>query len=185
MESAVAGTELTLADRIRHGDASAEEELFSRFHRRILIMVLARTQDSEFARDTAQDVIVAVLEGLRKGKLNDSKRLGAYVYGVARNLVNNAVRSQKRHPVVALPDESSLEGRSKFEVAIDRRAMAHEVVGSLSREDRIILRMTMVEGLTAEEIGDRLGITPEAARKRKSRALARARASFNRGHEND
>ena len=68
---------------------------------------------------------------------------------------------------------------------MERRTLASEIIADLRPTDRAILRMTLVEGLRSEEAAQRLGITPEAVRKRKSRALARARGSYDGSHEND
>ena len=94
----------SLAERIRSREPSAEEELVRLFTDRIRFLVLARTRDPEAARDLAQEVMLAVVRALRGGQLREPERLAGFVYGTARNLINNYLRTRSR-----LPREDSLD----------------------------------------------------------------------------
>jgi len=167
--------EVSLADRVRGGEEGAEEEFVIRFHRRVYVMALARTRDPEVAEDLAQEVMLGVLQGLREGRLIDGEKLSAYVHGTARNLINNTFRSRHQQPVGPLPIGNPFEDAGEGAANIEHRTLAGEAIAVLRPTDRAILCMTLVEGLRSEEAAERLQITPEAVRKRKSRALARAR----------
>ena len=67
--SAASERPLSLAQRIFEGDLSAEQELVTTYRRGIFVIATARTRDREVARDLTQDVLVAVLQALREGKL--------------------------------------------------------------------------------------------------------------------
>src|SRR5688572_26336514 len=161
-----------LAARIRSGEPSAEDELVRLFWDRVLFLVRARTRDREAARDVTQDVMWAVVRALRNGHLREAERLTAFVYGTARNLINNHVRTRSRLPreepidaalhVASMPDPVENNERD----ALVRRALE-----ALDSTDRTILLLTLVEGLKPGEIAVRLGLTSEVVRARKSRAL--------------
>ena len=162
----------SLAERVRTREPSAEEELVSLFGDRIRVLVLARTGDPETARDLAQEVMLAVVRALRDEQVREPERLAGFVYGTARNVINNYLRARSRLPRedsidaalhLATPTEA-VEGSER--IALVRRAMA-----SLEATDRKILLLTLVEGLKPGEIGIRLGLTSEVVRARKSRAL--------------
>jgi RNA polymerase sigma factor (sigma-70 family) len=160
-----------LAERIRSGEPSAEDELVRLFWDRIVFLAWARTRDREAARDVAQDVMLAVVTALRNGHLRDGERLVAFVYGTARNLVNNYLRAHSRlkeDPIDAALQLASMPdaGDNSERVALVRRA-----VNALDVTDRTILLLTLVEGLKPAEIAGRLGLTSEVVRARKSRAL--------------
>jgi RNA polymerase sigma-70 factor, ECF subfamily len=137
--------------------------------------MLARTRDPEAARDLTQDVMVAVVSALRDGHLREAERLAAFVYGTARNVVNNYLRTRSRlpkgDPIDAALDlaitPNPIENRER--VALVQRALA-----ALDPTDRKILLMTLVEGLKPGEIAERLGLTSEVVRSRKARALRKA-----------
>jgi RNA polymerase sigma-70 factor, ECF subfamily len=162
----------TLAERIRSREPSAEEELVRLFSDRIAYLVLARTRDREAARDLTQDVMLAVVLALRDGHLREAERLAAFVYGTARNVINNYLRTRSRLPredpidaglhVASIPDP--LENT-------ERRALVRRALSGLDSTDRTILLLTLVEGLKPGEIAVQLGLTAEVVRTRKSRAL--------------
>jgi RNA polymerase sigma-70 factor (ECF subfamily) len=161
-----------LAERIRGHEPSAEEELVRIFSDRVRFLVLARTRDPEAARDLAQDVMLAVVRALRGDQLREPERLAGFVYGTARNLVNNYLRTRGRSP-----KEDSLDAALHLPSPPDpvdnseRIALVRRALGILGSTDRRILLMTLVEGLKPGEIGVRLGLTSEVVRARKSRAL--------------
>ena len=88
----------SLAERVRTREPSAEEELVSLFSDRIRVLVLARTRDPETARDLTQEVMLAVVLALRHEQLREPERLAAFVYGIARNVINNYLRTRSRLP---------------------------------------------------------------------------------------
>ena len=97
------------------------------FADRVMFMALARTRDREAARDVAQDVMLAVFRAVRAGQLRESERLAAFVYGIARNLINNHLRTRtrlKEDPLdaalpLAQPDTADAEER----LGLVRRAL--------------------------------------------------------------
>jgi RNA polymerase sigma-70 factor (ECF subfamily) len=162
-----------LAERVREGDSSAEEELSMHFHPRIVAMAVVRLRNSEAAREIAQEALLAVLVALREGKLREPEKLPAFVSGTARNLVNNHFRLLREQPnPVALDPEtpSAVNLATETELAEQRRA----VRGALERidpRDRLILLLTLVDGMNPREIAPRVGISPENVRTRKMRAI--------------
>ena len=88
----------TLVERIRRLEAPAEEELVHLFSNRVAFLVRTRTRDPEAARDLTQEVLLAVVLALRNGHLREAERLAAFVYGTARNVINNYLRTRSRSP---------------------------------------------------------------------------------------
>lgn len=164
--------QIKLAERIRTREPSAEEELVRLFGDRVRFMVLARTRDPEVARDLTQDVMLAVVRALRGDQLRDPERLAAFVYGTARNVINNYLRVRSRSPKED-PIDAAEHVASAVEAADDgeRIALVRRTLETLDATDRQILLLTLVEGLKPGEIGARLGLSSEVVRARKSRAL--------------
>lgn len=163
--------QIALAERIRSREPSAEEELVRLFFDRVAFLVLARTRDPEAARDVAQDVMLAVVRALRNGHLREAERLGAFVYGTARNLTNNYLRTRSRLKEDPIDDAIHLAGTTEPAENRERIALVRQALGVLDETDRKILLLTLVEGLKPGEIAVRLGLTSEVVRARKSRAL--------------
>jgi RNA polymerase sigma factor (sigma-70 family) len=166
-----AGELRNLAQRVRQGDASAETELVREFTQRIFVMGVMRTHDREAARELVQDVLMAVISALRKGQLQDTDKLAAFVHGTARNLINNRLRSESQRP----PQEPLSENLAQPSLTeqledAERVRLVHQALERLGQEDRKILRMTLVEGRKPGEIAAALGLTSEVVRARKLRA---------------
>jgi RNA polymerase sigma factor (sigma-70 family) len=162
-----------LAERVRGHEPSAEEELVRLFAGRVSVLALARTRDRELARDLTQDVMLAVVLALRNGHLREAERLAAFVYGIARNVINNYLRTRSRLPRID-PLDVELEAaatRPDPVENIERAGLVRQALRLLDSTDRQILQLTLTEGLKPGEIAARLGLTSEVVRTRKSRAL--------------
>jgi RNA polymerase sigma factor (sigma-70 family) len=164
-----------VAERIRDGDPSAEEELVRQFSDRVRMFVSMRTRDRELAHDLGQEIMMNVLTALRRGQLRDSERLAAFVFGTARNVVNNHFRTGRDERFDPLPPEiasTAADQADEFEAA-QRQSLVRRALARVSRDDRVVLLLTLVDGLKPGEIAFQLGLTAEVVRARKSRALKR------------
>ena len=164
--------QLSLIDRIRQGDREAEEELVLRFTSRIRSLAAMRTRDREAARDLVQEVFMTVLSALRGGQLRDAEKLGAFVFGIARNVINNYLRSRGRQPAEEpISDDVPVAAVDDDPELADRMGLVRRALRRLDMTDQRILTMTLVDGCKPGEISSALGLSAEVVRARKSRAL--------------
>jgi len=164
----------SLVVRVVRGEAAAEEQIVELFQRRIYVMMLARTREGETARDLAQETLMAVLTAVRAGRVREPERLGAFVLGTARNIASNYLRARWLSPaeVPITPEVASIDPHRDIEAA-DRVAVVRRALASFDPIDRAILSLTLFEGLKPGEIAPKVGLSPEAVRTRKSRAVQR------------
>jgi RNA polymerase sigma factor (sigma-70 family) len=172
----------SLVARLHAGDADAENELARLFTGRLQMVFAARVRDREMARDLAQEALMACIGAIRAGQLRDAERLGAFVYGVARNLANNYHRKRRGAPVeVPLDPEGSFAGgpddRAEEE---EKRVLAERALAVLAADERQVLVMTLVDGLKPGDIASRLALSSDVVRTRKSRALKKVIAEVQR-----
>ena len=172
MKESSTGDHGRLVDRIRSGDGTAEEELVRFISPRVFAMLVARTRDREAARDLLQDVLIAVLRSVRDGALRNSERLVPFVHGTARNLVNNYFRDKVREPKTEelSGDYATIVNTDAIE-ATERERVVHQALALVDETDRRIVLLTMVDGLKPGDIAERLGLSSEVVRQRKSRAI--------------
>ncbi len=171
--------DVSLAERIRRGDASAETELVRYYGRTVTVIAGARTGDYDIARDLAQDILVAVLKALRRGNLREPDKLSAFVQGTARNIINNYLRERTRRAEQEITDLDcpAYDPTTALEDA-DRRRVLGEALQSLNATDRDILRLSLIDGLSCVEVAARIELSHEAVRARKSRALRKLMEKF-------
>jgi RNA polymerase sigma factor (sigma-70 family) len=170
-----------LCARILVRDRRAEEEFVERFLPRVRAMISARSNDKSALDDLGQEVMIAALSSLRERMPRDPEALPSFIFGIARNIVNGYFRRQSRErteelgPTESIPDRTVISRES--EMVQDAR---HEIE-RLEPGDREVLNLTLNEGLEPAEIAERLGITGEAVRQRKSRAMKRLLERLSRG----
>jgi RNA polymerase sigma-70 factor, ECF subfamily len=138
---------------------------------------LART-GSQDEDDVAQEVCLALLSALPSYQ-DLGRPFTAFVFGIAAHKVADAVRGAARSPlpvpvVPELPDRCL--GPEEIVVAgVDAR-LARILLASLPASQRRLLLLRVVAGLSAEDTGYVLDMSPGAVRVAQHRALARLRA---------
>jgi RNA polymerase sigma-70 factor, ECF subfamily len=162
-----------LVERIGQGDADAESALVAHFGPRIRALLTARTRNRDLAGDLAQETLIAVLQALRRGQVRDPGRIAAFVHGVARNLANNHHRARQEHPEAPLDEVVSRFVHEDDRDGEERQRLLRRALAGLGPQDREVLLLTLVHGLKPAQIADRLGLSAEVVRTRKTRALRR------------
>jgi RNA polymerase sigma-70 factor (ECF subfamily) len=161
----------SLVRRIGEGDPSAEDELIRAYLPRVIAFAMVRSLDRELARELAQDVMIGVLCALREARVREADKLSAFVYGTARNLLNDRIRKRAQEKLDPLPPGFDLVQAAVDSEDSDRLAAAHKAIESLDASDRRILLLTLVDGMKPADICNAVGLSSEVVRQRKSRAL--------------
>jgi len=178
-----------LAARARDGDEAAFEELFHR-HRRRVALIAAR-----FFRERAQ-IEEVVQESFAKAffalgeftNLRDAS-FAAWLARIAFNACYDELRRRKRRPEASLGELSEeeaghlrerLRGGVDAEAAAISRDLAAKLLARLAPEDRLVLVMLDVEGLSVADIAGTLGWTASKVKVRAHRARAQLRRVLGR-----
>ncbi|HSR83707.1 MAG TPA: RNA polymerase sigma factor ShbA [Streptosporangiaceae bacterium] len=130
------------------------------------------------ADDVAQEVCIAVLSALPRYQ-DMGRPFASFVFGIASHKVADAVRSAARLaiPTEDLPDgPDDRPGPEETVVAYLEAERARALLAKLPVNQRELLVLRLLSGLTAEETGRVLGMSPGAVRVAQHRALARLRA---------
>ncbi len=176
------GGELSvLAVRARDEGGAAVDVLMARVrviaHRYSRARLIGVPGGAHLADDVAQDICLAVLDSLPRFR-EQGRPFEAFVHGVASHKVADALRSLRRHPIPAeeLPDEADDQPTPEDHALrrSDVESAAH-LLNQLPGNLREVMLLRVAAGLTAEETGAALGMTPGAVRVAQHRALARMR----------
>jgi RNA polymerase sigma-70 factor (ECF subfamily) len=164
-----------------NGDVAAQHELLvglrSPVHRYCRARLGGGTAADDAADDVAQEVIVAVLQALPRYR-SEGRPFEAFVFGIAAHKVADAQRAFYRTPtpVAQLPDGADLErGPEDVAVQTDGARAARRLLDYLPPRQRDLLLLRVIVGLSAEETGRALDMSPGAVRVAQHRALARLR----------
>jgi len=171
----------TLVARATEGDGAAAEALLT--HLRPLVVRycrgrLGRVPAADFAADdAAQEVLLAVLNALPRYR-DEGRPFEAFVFGIAAHKVADLQRAAFRTaiPTDVVPDATDL-GMTPEERVLQAgdTELAKALLERLPSNLRELLLLRVAVGLSAEETGRALGMTPGAVRVAQHRALARLR----------
>ena len=162
-----------LVTRIQGGDAAAEARLVDLFSPAVRAMTRIRSRRAVDDQDVCQDVMIAAITAIRRGQLRHAERLGGFIAAIARNLINNQLRLQTSRPVVPLADDAAIADLREEMTRRERTRALRLALDEMGRDDRQVLMLTLVEGLKSGEIANRLGLSPDVVRTRKTRAIKR------------
>jgi len=165
------GLEQAVADlvpRAQRGDAGALDALLRACRDTIYRWALVQTGDAEDAEDVTQEVLIRLHRAL--GRYEGRSRFTTWLYRVTRNeaaSLGRRLRSRlrladtaKREAADAVDTADPLGRIHAEEVA----ALADTLLHRLPRRQREVFHLADIEGCTAEEISQRLGMSPITAR---------------------
>ena len=163
------------------GDLEAQDALLT--HLRPMIVRycrgrLGRSPAADFAADdAAQEVLIAVLQALPRYR-DEGRPFEAFVFGIAAHKVADVQRAAFRTaiPTADLPDGEDLElGPEELVMRSGDAHLVRSLLDRLPANLRELLVLRVAVGLSAEETGRALGMTPGAVRVAQHRALGRLR----------
>ena len=166
------------------GNMTAFNSLVLHYQDRIYSLAYRILGESESAADAAQDAFIAAYRRL------DSYRGGsfrAWLYRIATNTCYDELRRLKRRPVTAIEDLPGADADDGPPLPADTatpeqaaqqaelaRAIEH-CIADLQTDQRAVLVLSDVEGLSYQEITDITGATLGTVKSRLSRARAAVR----------
>lgn len=164
------------------GDAEAVEALFVWI--RPLVVRYCRTRIGRTstgfgtADDVAQEVCLAVLGALSR-YTDDPKNLLPFVYGIAAHKVADYHRRLGRDrsdPSSDVPDQVAAEPDPEEQaLAEDLRQRLWAMLSHLTARQRDVVLLRVVVGLSAEEVGEALGMKQSTVRSVQHAALQKLR----------
>jgi RNA polymerase sigma-70 factor (ECF subfamily) len=143
---------------------------------RVRRFVASRVNDDHVADDITQDVMLKVQSQL--GALPPEERLPAWVFAVARNAITDHYRARAVRQHVDLDDVNVAGVDSDAE----RDAAVRELTPCLTRMVELLpepyraaMKLADFDGLSQQEIADRMGISLSGAKSRVQRARQQLR----------
>jgi RNA polymerase sigma-70 factor (ECF subfamily) len=188
-----ADDDLSLVDRARTGEAEAFRALVVRYQRKVYAVALGIVRDPDLAWDVAQEAFVRVHAHL--AEFEGKSAFSTWLFRIATHLSIDAVRRER----TALKEDvdevneahvaDGAEGILATSLGNDprenvlRREMAERIQAALEtlpEKHRTILVLREVEGLSYEELAERLGIHKGTVMSRLFHARKKMQAALRR-----
>jgi RNA polymerase sigma-70 factor (ECF subfamily) len=169
--------ELRLVARLKAGDAAAFEAIYEAYRPRLFSFLTRLSRRRDVAEDLLEETWLRLVT--RAAELRDDSCVGAWLFTVARHLYLSWCRHRAlddwRLSELTPSWPAPAPGETPFEAAArgqtERRL--EKALARLSTQDREVLLLVAVEGLTPAEAASVLGIAAETLRKRLQRARER------------
>ena len=167
-------TESAVIARAKAGDTEAISALYERYAPQIHRYIASRLGDPVLAEDVCGDVFVKVLESLDRYE-DRGWPFSAWLYRIAYARTVDVLRQARRRPSIPL-DETLLGALDPPDEAIMARISYHEikgVMGMLTSEQRLVLRLRFDEDRSLAEIAQSLGRSIGSIKALQHRGLTR------------
>jgi RNA polymerase sigma-70 factor, ECF subfamily len=177
---------------LRAGDETAFVDLVQRYGPALLRVALSYVRSRAVAEEVVQEAWLAVLRGVDRFEGRSS--LKTWIFRIAVNMAKTrATREARSVPFSALADEPTVDPErfadghwqhapTSFEQLQQRDAIrcVEETIGNLSSQQRRVITLRDVCGLSATEVCDLLSLTAENQRVLLHRARAKVCAALER-----
>jgi len=138
------------------------------YHQRIYNYVFRIVGDSALAEDLTQEAYLRAYRGLPK--LDAGANYRAWLFRIATNAATDELRRRKRRPRLTFGLTNLLRAPSKSEDDRLGRICLDDALQEVAPHHRVVINLFEFSEFSAPQVGEVLGITPEAARKRRQRA---------------
>jgi len=166
----------------RSGDRAALQELVSRAYPMVRRWCLVRTGDPSDADDLTQDVLVQMMH--RLDTYQGGARFTTWLYTVVRNAAIDRLRRDRRRERLRTDplatERTAADPHPRPDQGADRTLLARMLrtfFEELPARQREVFDLTELQGLSASEVAEILGIEPVSVRAHlfKARRALRAR----------
>lgn len=169
------GEDQLLLARIAAGDKDAFQIFYANHWSAIHAVALAWLKSPEWAQDVVQDVFIKLWD--KREKLTEVEDPRSYLFIMGRNEIISAFKRNSRALLLTSIDRYAevLEGgylQPDHALGLKQSEnFVRAAVEQLSPRQKLIFQLTRQEGLSHEEIADKLGLTKETVSNHATRAL--------------
>jgi len=186
--------EFELLEKARLGDGAAFNQVVVAYRRRILGTISRLIGRPEDVEDVAQEVFLRLYFSL--DRLRVPEAFEPWLYRLTVNACYDYLRRSKRQPETRMSDLSEQQvimadaaAGSQAQTEKDEkeriRGIVTDMFASVSEDDRILLTLKEVEGLSLKELEAVYGVNENALKVRLFRARQRVLKNMNRVTEGD
>ena len=144
-------------------------EIYDTYSGKLFGVCLHYVHDHDIACDLLHDSFIVIFSSL--DQLRDSSRLEAWMCSIVRNIALKHLRKSHKMPQTGLEDipEPCMEdhGADVSEIPLDELL---KIVDELPEQYGKVFRLSVLDGLSHQEIGEIMGIAPHSSSSNLTRA---------------
>jgi RNA polymerase sigma-70 factor (ECF subfamily) len=152
-----------LVQKCQAGEIGAFQELVSKYHQKIYVVIVGLLRNREDALEVAQETFFRAYRKIKSFQGGSS--FYTWLYRIAVNIAIDSQRRQKRNPLDfretmdGLFEEQNEVAKDPFSDVHDRelREKLVSAINDLTPEHKAVIILRTVEGLSYKDIGEILG----------------------------
>jgi len=174
-------TPAELMARARRGDGESFRVLFERYTRPVISFIFYMVGRRALAEELAQETFLRAFRNL--GTLRDEAKLSTWLFGIARNVAREELRTRGREPQACVElDDPAAAGLRDVQPSPSSRLYGKELgaavgaaLGALDEDKRTVFVLKFYHGRSYEEIAAVTGFSHAKVRNDLHRARAEMR----------
>lgn len=158
------------------GNTKAFEELFLLYYPKVKIFIGSMLDDDEAAEDLTQDTFVKLWT--YKSVLNQVQNLNAYVYQTAKHILYTYLDNKYNNLTIGINQAREIPSLEQVEEIVyghELESLIDRAIDTMPPQRKQVFCMSRKEGLSNEEISQRLNISKRTVETHISLALATLR----------
>lgn len=166
--------EQILVMRAQRGEQDAFRVLVERYQKLVYTLALRMLNVPADAEDAAQEAFLSAWKALPRFRMD--AKFSTWLYRLTVNAATDVLRRRRKEPDSLDDAERPVQAADSTDTPeeaaqrAERRAMVRRAIAALSENHRQILLLREVTGLSYEEIGAALELSPGTVRSRLARA---------------
>lgn len=173
-----------LIKRCQSGDKEAFQELITRYHPYVYKFLIKMTGNEDVSEDITQETFIKLIRNIDKFDIHGKAKFSTYLITLCRNCYFDYFRKNKKSINDIYIDEIlNMEYDNVEEKVLDRIQYQdiNTSLEKLTEDQRIVIKMKYIEGLTLKEIGEKLEIEPKTIKSRIHNGVIKLRKLFKGG----
>lgn len=155
------GNEILLIKAFKKGDPKAFERLFDRHHKKLYLFLYRLLNSKEDAEEIVQDTFIKIWE--KREEFIEGYPFESFLFKIAKNAFFNLNRKKVNRKIV----ESHLEflteiasgSTDEYVIFKETKAIINTIIDNLPPKRKEIFILRRIDGLSRQEIADKLGIS--------------------------
>lgn len=163
--------------RLREGDRWTEEHFAAYFGDLLTLKLRRSLRSNSDIEDVVQEVLLRAFQGIKSGTVRDGHKLGAFVFGICRNYLQEF---QRKHPHTEElpPDIPSPDDLLRELIKKETKERVHRTLESMGKREADILRATFIHEGDKDVICKKYGVDRNYLRVLVHRALKKFRDEY-------
>lgn len=157
---------------LKNNELAAFKQLYAHYKIRVFNFSYKHLRSREDAEEVVQDVFIKIWN-VRHG-INEELSFTAYLYKIAKNQILNKIRKKVGEPAGYSSIHPYLSKDNSTENGIiynDLQKLVEEAIKKMPPQRKLIYILSRIEGLTYQQIAEKLSISPKTVEIHMSKAL--------------